>query len=239
MNVVWDKAGLASQDVSERRLGLTLVELLVSIAVVALLAGILIPVVGTMTAYSRKTKCASNLHQLHALIMSYAVDNDNYLPGNQVRSSAGDPVPMAWWQMLLPSYTEESGIFACPEDETGYTTTNTSVFNGKCSYGVLAPDSMDGGTISAFNKNLNAFEDPARSVLLSECFVEEKQLARNWFYNKPGWPSQGTYAHGGLAHVLFVDGHISSFDAEKLQSDSEEGKIQLVFNGSRYPNRNF
>ena len=64
-----------------RRCGFTLIELLVVIAVIAILAGILIPVVAQAKKKAHQTSCLSNLKQIGVAIHSYAGDHDDYLPG--------------------------------------------------------------------------------------------------------------------------------------------------------------
>lgn len=63
-----------------RRHGLTLVELLVVIALIAVLISLLFPVLGKARDQARTTQCASNMRQLYAAVMSYAADYDRTLP---------------------------------------------------------------------------------------------------------------------------------------------------------------
>ena len=57
-------------------------ELLVVIAVIAIIAAILFPVFAKVREKARQTTCASNLRQLGLAFLQYGEDNDEYLvPG--------------------------------------------------------------------------------------------------------------------------------------------------------------
>lgn len=59
--------------------GFTLIELLVVIAIIAILVGILLPVLASALKQGRVTACSSNLHQMHLAVVGYAGDNKNEL----------------------------------------------------------------------------------------------------------------------------------------------------------------
>src|SRR5256885_1411771 len=65
----------------------TLIELLIVIAVIALLIGILLPALGKARARSRAVTCATRLQQLGVGLTLYFGDYDNTLP--QVRVDVG------------------------------------------------------------------------------------------------------------------------------------------------------
>ncbi len=59
----------------------TLIELLVVIAIIAVLAGLLVPVLGRIQEGANSTKCSANLRQIGTAINAYATDADGLLPG--------------------------------------------------------------------------------------------------------------------------------------------------------------
>ena len=59
---------------------LTVIELLVVIAIIALLAALLLPVLGHAREKARQVSCLGNLHQCSLAIHLYADDNDSNLP---------------------------------------------------------------------------------------------------------------------------------------------------------------
>jgi len=94
--------------------GFTLVEILVAIAIIALLAGMLLPILGSLTSAARLTKCTGNLAQVYAGFRSYGAYRDGFLP------PVGRPDEGPVWRMeigpLLGS-TDALGkdkVFGCP-----------------------------------------------------------------------------------------------------------------------------
>ena len=58
----------------------TLIELLTVIAVIAILAGLIMPVTALVQGKARRTSCASNLKQVGALCMQFSSDRDGQIP---------------------------------------------------------------------------------------------------------------------------------------------------------------
>jgi prepilin-type N-terminal cleavage/methylation domain-containing protein len=98
--------GLARASIIGRR-AFTLVELLIVIAILALLMGLLMPAVARARAKARQTKCENNLRQLSLALIMYQGDHRGQLPD--------------WLSNLFPDYVpyERQSILVCPSDTSG------------------------------------------------------------------------------------------------------------------------
>ncbi len=89
---------------SRRRCGFTLVELLIVIAIVAVLTAVAIPVARNSSILAQRVVTISKLRQVGALAVTYTTDNNGILPdegGEGVQSfSAMRTKPDAWYNAL-------------------------------------------------------------------------------------------------------------------------------------------
>lgn len=95
------------------RTAFTLIELLVVITIIAILAGILFPVIQTMMDVAKSTKCSKNLGQIGIGIANYCADRDGTLPGPLSEAQyahwrEGDPKSKGSLAKLLESYLSTS-----------------------------------------------------------------------------------------------------------------------------------
>jgi prepilin-type N-terminal cleavage/methylation domain-containing protein/prepilin-type processing-associated H-X9-DG protein len=104
----------------------TLVELLVVIAVIAILAGLAYPVYQRSVAGAKAGACLSNLRQLGTGLNAYLSDNNMMMPTLQLaRDNISQEVPVI--DNTLDKYVTDKRLFACPADNKNYAaTTGTS-----------------------------------------------------------------------------------------------------------------
>lgn len=94
-----------------KKTSFTLVELLTVIAIIAILAGLLLPAVGRARATAQKTACANNLAELGKAELMFSNDNKNKtVPAEKIDEKYN--YVYALWDYL----GENAGIFLCPVD---------------------------------------------------------------------------------------------------------------------------
>ncbi len=93
-----------------RRLAFTLVELLVVIGIIAVLVGILLPVLSRARQYSATVKCASNMRQWSAAVLLYANQEQGWLPrrGQGAQATTVFNRPSDWFNALPPLMKQTS-----------------------------------------------------------------------------------------------------------------------------------
>lgn len=223
---------LLSSPRRERRRAFTLIELLTVIAIVGVLAGILIPVVGRVRENARASSCASNLRQLGNALHLYAADNNGLFPAPRWREADAEnglqnPTRANWQVEVAPflaldistrsfntSYSDERDSYVfCPEyahryrDTTDWGTVQTG------GYGMN--NNLIQGGAWGYRFRRNQITAPSRTVLLGD--------STDWHLNikADGWPAKitakpGDYEsgdprrHGSTANYLFVDGRVTA-----------------------------
>lgn len=105
---------------AEVKPGFTLVELLVVMSIIAMLMGILLPVLGAVRRTSYRTMCKENLHGCMAAFRMYLDDNQNIMPTIQYMKSKPTPDEISHnaqiLSVVLAKYLSGPKALKCPAD---------------------------------------------------------------------------------------------------------------------------
>lgn len=202
-----------------RGLAFTLIELLIVVAIIAILAAILFPVFGQAKLSAQQTKCLSNIRQSGVGIALYLGDSDDQLPvgayGDQYVGppytkfayAKGSKAGALCWADLIQPYVRSVGLLKCPTDSS--TAQPSKVVPGAAlSYGLscyffkTTANTID-PTLAG--PKLSAVTQPADKILIAE---SSAGLGRPWV--KPDMDG-GLGRHRGASNYVFIDGHAKHY----------------------------
>lgn len=205
-------------------------EVLVVIVIIVVLAGLLVPMVGRMTTAARSAECASNLKQVGAAIIMYAVENNDKLPDLQPpidpgTGKRGDIWPgLVAWEGIMWDYEGDlpcgTGVWTCPSCDFmsnaygGFGVAENTVF----AYGERRPE---GGVRETGSLRLSLIEDPANTWLVGDAAQRADELNKGWYavWPRPAqWDTHCPAArHGGKLNVCMVDGHVETLTLKEVE----------------------
>jgi prepilin-type N-terminal cleavage/methylation domain-containing protein len=151
----------------------TLTELLATLAVLSILAGIALPLAAKVKSNAKLKVCLANVNQINRAVLQFAQDHEQTLPKME-----GRPAPGGWWWYkedvkgyagLKGASSPNDKVFACPDDRgygegtekplpfcrSGRHDYTSYVFNG-----VNLP-----GIPSVAGREISSIKEPSRTLL--------------------------------------------------------------------------
>jgi prepilin-type processing-associated H-X9-DG protein/prepilin-type N-terminal cleavage/methylation domain-containing protein len=184
----------------------TLLELLVIMAVIAILITIAYPVYTSVLERGKVTQDMSDLRQIGIAIQTYLNDNDQILPDTTTwPGTSVTPV-------LYPKYIGTRKIFQSPFDKRSSLETDLAPVSYSINHNMYLP-------AVGISRNFTRVVSPASTFLMAPTYSGDPKNALSWtgtMTNAPDLPvggageTKGTHSNGGRINVLFCDWHVEN-----------------------------
>ncbi|MFA6176957.1 MAG: prepilin-type N-terminal cleavage/methylation domain-containing protein [Phycisphaerae bacterium] len=208
----------------KNRIGFTLVEVLVTLAIVAILASLAFPLYQAMTASSRTVRCVNNLRTIGAAVNTYLADNNLLYP---VSSYPVLTTKVNWWTEIAPymncelanagpPYPRAVALGHCPNH-----TEKADSFSYVGNMFIFVPDNLayTSKYMPGFDHRVSAaaVRKPTEKMLVWEVHSNAAwpriSVPDSGTGKRPLIPAYKYGAHGDKTNFLFCDGHVASISA--------------------------
>lgn len=216
--------------------GFTLLELLLVLAIIAVLASLLLPALSTAGDKGRQLTCENNLKQLVISVQMYAADNDGKLPQNYPEADSNRiwmpgnmrVAEQATNQLLIKQsklfpYANHVALYHCPSDRStvsGIGRVRSYSMNGWVGSRFMQQDSPQSRFRTFVRDSELTAAGPANLWLILD--EHETSIDDAWFLvtmddSRP-FASFPANRHGRGYDLNFADGHIEHYQLLDPQS---------------------
>jgi prepilin-type N-terminal cleavage/methylation domain-containing protein len=201
----------------------TLVELLVVVAIIALLVGILLPVLATAKDSARRSVCAGNLHQVSIAFAMYLGQNNDVYPC-QADPVSSNPFYWLWmgrgWRGMVGPYfstvvtQSNPSVLWCPGDAAPASKFESTSY----AYSMAFYHSPD--QINQAASQVDTYSNPKPPIAqraADVAYPSGKLLAGDWTSNHPAAANDnGWWCWAGGRNFLLVDGTVRYLQASQI-----------------------
>ena len=202
--------------------GLSLVELLVMLGVIAVLAGILLPSISRQRAAAERRKrsaCVSNLENMGLAFRIFATDNNDLFPARLMMSNGVELTSIDLLQVygLISNELSAPKLLHCPTDVKR----EPSDWNR-----------MNFATIT--DRNISYFTSLSADETMPQVILGgDRNLMTNGVAVGPGFFAMGTEAeagwtkemHGEMGQVVMSDGSVQQMSSSRLKASLKDQGI--------------
>jgi prepilin-type N-terminal cleavage/methylation domain-containing protein/prepilin-type processing-associated H-X9-DG protein len=199
----------------QTRRGFTLIEILVVIAIIALLSAILFPILSSAREKARTTNCASNEHQIALALAQYTQDNGRRFPPNDA-GNIGWTTPIYPYLGINPSGSDPA-IFVCPSENDGEPPAGS--FNDYWLNSELA------------GEHDVRIRYPSNTLLIGDSLRGGASNNMGPDGSLTPWSPTAEFAirHSGGANYAFVDGHVKWLRPEVIDTKNVASSDNFAF----------
>jgi len=216
--------------------GFTLIELLVVVAILGVLVGLSIPVIGRANVKAQQTKCLSNMRQIGLAMMTYAGENNNWLPETTHTTAIGN----GWIDLLAPYLSNMDEVRICPADPLR----KERLISGGTSYvlnSYIFVPAIDpfGRPLSEPLNHMLRIPNPSQTMMAFVVSENQSVGASTDHTHSNSWTSWAAVTNDispdrfatnpkpdhsiGSSNYLFADGHVQAIHAQVIKSRIDSG----------------
>jgi prepilin-type processing-associated H-X9-DG protein len=219
---------------------MSLVEILVAVAIVAILLVLALPLSKSLNQARYDTQCISNLRQLSVAAQSYIADNNGILRSME----GGNDISWMWTRMLLlggylnpdvhggtdndrllRQIDSVGSLLRCPKGEVGpaysrefparwiWQTYGMGMFDPEFEIRPALATKYTG----IYEAPLSRISKPSSYILFADSATTQSNLQQSFRISRTAGSGGVALRHNKRAHVVFLDGHTESVDRERLE----------------------